>query len=495
MRPQTADRRPQTADRRPQTAFLLIRYFSIALITAIATFATPSSFAQTCANDEVRNVSGTGCYNACPLGGFYHLDVPQAGFPCINALGDGLRIHANRPYTPMPSIRFSYHVDDNTDCTTERAGRIGIVPPLTFTGGPLSTDVYPISSGNFQEADVFLVSTCLAKDLLLSTNNADSRIKFLTTPTLGTQAERMTILNNGNVGIGMAAPTRALQVINEVAVGEAIGSSTYIANKRGIITIYPSNNNNQYHIDNNRGDAGSLNFSVGGLPGGGSGDGFGDIMSLHGNGGRMRVGCTWSTGFLPKIDARLVVSEDPVTNGSSFPYRNSVILRLERRNDVTYSAANPYTLISAGDNTNETFVVKSNGKVEIGSGTGTAGRRIPGTVSHTLDDNYLLSVDGKIVSRESVILASGDWSDYVFNEDYNLASLEEVEHQIKTEKHLADVPSAADVEKHGINLGEMQATLLKKIEELTLYMIKMNKENNELRAEVNTLKSLITTTK
>jgi hypothetical protein len=63
------------------------------------------------------------------------------------------------------------------------------------------------------------------------------------------------------------------------------------------------------------------------------------------------------------------------------------------------------------------------------------------------------------------------WSDYVFNDDYKLRSLSSLESFIKQNKHLPEVPSAKEVEEKGISVGDNQALLLKKIEELTLYVI------------------------
>jgi len=69
-----------------------------------------------------------------------------------------------------------------------------------------------------------------------------------------------------------------------------------------------------------------------------------------------------------------------------------------------------------------------------------------------------------------------NWPDYVFKPHYNLRSLSEVEQYIKTHQHLPDVPSEKEVKANGIDVGETQAILLRKIEELTLYMIKQEKE-------------------
>jgi len=99
---------------------------------------------------------------------------------------------------------------------------------------------------------------------------------------------------------------------------------------------------------------------------------------------------------------------------------------------------------------------------------------------------YTLSVNGKI--RASEVRVYTGWADYVFEDKYRLRPLTEVESFIQQNNHLPDVPSAKVVEKEGILVGEMNATLLRKIEELTLYMIKANKSINALQKEVKQLK-------
>ncbi len=86
---------------------------------------------------------------------------------------------------------------------------------------------------------------------------------------------------------------------------------------------------------------------------------------------------------------------------------------------------------------------------------------------------YKLAVNGNIRSKE-VVVESG-WADYVFNKDYSLPGLAEVEKFIFQNKHLPDIPSAAEIEKNGLPLGDIQKKMMAKIEELTLYIIAQNK--------------------
>ena len=105
----------------------------------------------------------------------------------------------------------------------------------------------------------------------------------------------------------------------------------------------------------------------------------------------------------------------------------------------------------------------------------------------TTNPQAMLAVNGPIHAKEIKVMTSG-WSDFVFEKDYELPSLEEVENHIKEKGHLPDIPSEAEVMKDGITLGEMNSKLLQKIEELTLYMIEQNKRHEILRREVGVLK-------
>ena len=89
-----------------------------------------------------------------------------------------------------------------------------------------------------------------------------------------------------------------------------------------------------------------------------------------------------------------------------------------------------------------------------------------------------LSVNGKIRAKE-IKVELANWPDYVFEEGYQKLSLSEIEQFIKQNKHLPGVPTARQVEQEGVELGEMNKVLLKKIEELTLLLIDQNKKNQE----------------
>lgn len=106
-----------------------------------------------------------------------------------------------------------------------------------------------------------------------------------------------------------------------------------------------------------------------------------------------------------------------------------------------------------------------------------------GTENSVLNPAEKLAVNGLIHTKEVKVDLLG-WPDYVFNNEYKLPTLKEVEKQIKEKGHLANIPSATEVEKNGILLGEMNKKLLEKVEELTLYIIQMNKEIELLKGKI-----------
>ncbi len=105
----------------------------------------------------------------------------------------------------------------------------------------------------------------------------------------------------------------------------------------------------------------------------------------------------------------------------------------------------------------------------------------------TTNPTQKLSVNGTIQAKE-VVVQSG-WSDYVFEDSYKLPALSEVESRIKAEHHLPGIPSAQEVAEHGIRMGDMQAKLLEKIEELTLRQIAQEKQLAAQAARIDQLEA------
>lgn len=100
--------------------------------------------------------------------------------------------------------------------------------------------------------------------------------------------------------------------------------------------------------------------------------------------------------------------------------------------------------------------------------------------------NYAFGVDGNIVCKRAVVQIT-DWADFVFKPDYKLMPLAEVETFVKQNHHLPNIPSKKDVLEKGMDVSEMNKLLLQKIEELTLYMIELKKENQLIKTKLERL--------
>ncbi|SHL46757.1 hypothetical protein [Flavobacterium chilense] len=139
---------------------------------------------------------------------------------------------------------------------------------------------------------------------------------------------------------------------------------------------------------------------------------------------------------------------------------------------IRYPVAFDY-MFSLRYNSTDYFNILSNGNIGIG----------------ITNPKNKLEVKGVIHSQEVKVDMLG-WSDFVFKKEYNLPSLTEVEKHIAEKGHLENIPSEEEVLKNGINLGEMNAKLLQKIEELTLYSIQQAKEIESLKEENKSFKKL-----
>lgn len=118
--------------------------------------------------------------------------------------------------------------------------------------------------------------------------------------------------------------------------------------------------------------------------------------------------------------------------------------------------------------------IQDDGQVNIGTGS------VLPTAPH---NDYLLAVDGKIVSRDLIV--TSNWADYVFDPQYELMSLPDLRQYIAQHQHLPNIPAAEEVKANGLSVAQMQVKLMEKVEELTLYILELEAEMQELKNSDN----------
>jgi len=116
-----------------------------------------------------------------------------------------------------------------------------------------------------------------------------------------------------------------------------------------------------------------------------------------------------------------------------------------------------------------------------------AGNVVIGT--NAMPTGYKFAVAGGAIAESMTVKLQANWPDYTFKNDYKLMPLAELKTYVDKNQHLPEIPSAAQVEKDGINLGEMNRLLLKKVEELTLYLIEKDKEMKLLEDRLQKLEN------
>ena len=136
------------------------------------------------------------------------------------------------------------------------------------------------------------------------------------------------------------------------------------------------------------------------------------------------------------------------------------------------------------------FTLYADGQLEIDNGTakifhlGTNGML---SINNGTTETFRVEANG--LTRARKIKVDADvWADYVFEDNYVLMPLSEVENFVKEHKHLPSIPSEKVMKEEGIDLAEMHVKMMEKIEELTLYLIEQDKELEQVKAELETIK-------
>ncbi len=222
-----------------------------------------------------------------------------------------------------------------------------------------------------------------------------------------------------------------------------------------------------------------------------SGGGTSDVRfnyNYQGGSGGIRVydgGTTNYTNLKTTSDGHLVVTSNGGNVGiGGLPSTNKLYVdgNIVAKQHIVVSKGGSYRvamngvadgyIVGRNDNIESMFVIHSDGPTYFNGGNVGIGTDSP---------DEKLTVKGTVHAEEVKVDLTVPGPDYVFEKDYPLPALEEVKAYIDEHEHLPEVPSAKEMEEEGVNVGEMEMVLLKKVEELTLYVIDLEQTNAQIR--------------
>ena len=314
-------------------------------------------------------------------------------------------------------------------------------------GGDVKTGMY-FKSGNAYSGAIVTTGNTAASAFRMGFSTFGS-------PSPSGLIERISITDIGNVGIGTITPTAKLEVNGSFKLsGGSPGAGKFLmSDASGLASWYDA----------------SASF----LPGGANGNtlrhngtSWLTNSTLYNNGSSIGIGTT-SPSYILDVNGRMRLRHNGVTSGLWFNSSTNV-----ETSFIGQYTDNRWGVFAGGT---WKFAMDGNdGTVYIGS---------TNLDAETLTNaaGYKLKVFGKIIGEEVRVQLKSAWPDYVFENDYKRLSIDELERFITVNKHLPNVPSAAEVETKGQELGEMQRKMMEKIEELSLYIIDLKKEIDLLK--------------
>lgn len=384
---------------------------------------------------------------------------------------------------------------------------VGLLLSTVANGQTIPTLQEVITQGNTTDRSIILGNGTVSSTYTYGS----SGVVFGTTTShplslISNNATSMVLLPNGNIGMGTNAPAYKLDVNGTISSSNAAGASPYIIRNPGNLNRW------SFGIGNSETGSGNTGFDFRIVRWADAGTAFGAPLFIR-----------RSNGFVglnnENPQSQLDVNGSTIIRGGIVSTISDANTggRIELQNPAKTAngAASRWTIFNmagaygnslqfwsydnlgctTGGMCENRVTFNDDGKVGIGTMTpvykldvrGTAafsGKVIIGQTSAQSD----LNVNGTIKTRK-ITVTQTNWPDYVFDSSYQLKPLRQVEQYIQQNKHLPDVPSAATVNKDGVDVGDNQALLLKKIEELTLYIIQQNKDMQEMKDRIKVLEA------
>ena len=331
----------------------------------------------------------------------------------------------------------------------------------------------------------FNANSGIANSRNLELGNSDNNGIFY--PSVVVSAE------TGNLGIGIANPTTKLDISGSIKVtGDADNVAYWFPNNQAMRTNVVNSNSyfdvGNFYIRNGNATGNATLRLFGGQLIGNSYYSYTNTAPANGLAveGNVGIGTINPTAKLEIYNGSVLVNTPRTSTGSIIPiavgtqyYTGTPTKGLAGLYHIEsgtsgFGQSGGLGFYTSSDDILPTEKVRitNNGNVGIGT-TDTKG--------------YKLAVGGDIIAERVVVKLTGTWPDYVFKKNYGLRPLEQVEQFINQNSHLPEVPSAQEITDKGIDVGAMNAKLLQKVEELTLYLIEQNKEIKALKNKVEVL--------
>lgn len=368
----------------------------------------------------------------------------------------------------------------NAQTTWNLAGNAGTNPPTNFLG---TTDSKALvfktkddekmritTGGKFLFHGVDYTGQIWDKNLLFGGGMSN------TTGVLNTAFGMGTLTQNTEASGSVALGSNALAMLTSGNANTAVGSGAMRNTSSATLSVAVGSN----ALENLQSGSGNVGIGLGAM---GSGSLVGDDNIAVGNSAARYIGSGNLNVILGANSFRaLTTGSNNINLGSS----NAKTILSGNNNILIGTNITPYSATPESELNIGNWIVGNNGTIGIGQFT----NQLPSDGIAVDGEKYKLFVkDGIKTEKVKVdIAASNGWADYVFEKNYKLMPLNELDNFISKNGHLPEVPTTKEAIENGIELKEMNILLLKKVEELTLHLIDQNKELKSQKEEIETLR-------